>query len=450
MQHGESPCGLRSPSPYLEGETPPVNAPNLAPDPQRVAAPILVQCSACTTLYLFLATPDQHARYYAERWEPVNEIFPAMLNSARGVLSRTNTCALCLMFTPTPEVVATLAPHAYDLNAATFIFRGERHQIITTRYLNNSRPALGLFRSADDYRLLTVNSPAADLEGDEVLIEEDVETAGLRAALAAQLIIEDEGRLAGDDRPGLYVCKLVNPLVPRLSDPQALIDAEASETLEGFVAGSDRRYRYVTLGEAAPQPDAADFEPVEEVEEWAPGAHALLRGLTPTDVLYVLVHRITRRRSDGKLFSRESGSTVAREVKTLRRPVVRIPHDPRLASELRDNADACAFAAVKSRLLYDPDYDQVLVVGDDYKLEELTAFAVGPPEENAAGLWSRMLDAGVFRTVEPYDADSIGGDATPPALPCIMPLGAIRDDLMVYALPAPPVYCVKLTEELWW
>lgn len=393
-----------------------MSATNLTPDPQRVAAPILVQCSACCTLYLFLATPEQHALYYAERRRPVNEIFPAMLNSARGVLSRTNTCALCLMLPPTPEVVAALAPHAYDLGTATFIFRGERHQLITTRYLNNSRPALGHFRSADDYRLLTVNSPAVDLEGDEVLIAEDAEAAGLRAALAAQLIIEDEGRPAGDDSPGLYVCKLVNPLVPRLNDPQALIDAEASETLEGFVAGSDRRYRYVTLGEAVPQPDAADFEPVEEVEEWAPGAHALLRGLTPTDVLYVPVHRITRRRSDGKLFSRESGSAVAREVKTLRRPVVRIPHDPRLASELSDNADACAFAAVKSRLLHNPDYDQVLVVGDDYKLEELTAFVVRPPEENPGGLWSRMLDAGVFRIVEPYDADGMGGEATPP--PC--------------------------------
>ena len=60
------------------------------------------------------------------------------------------------------------------------------------------------------------------------------------------------------------------------------------------------------------------------------------------------------------------------------------------------------------------------------------------PGESPCGL------AGVFSIVPLAEGHP---DATPP--PHTVPVAAIPEDLMVYALPAPPVYFIKLTDEPW-
>lgn len=122
---------------------------------------------------------------------------------------------------------------------------------------------------------------------------------------------------------------------------------------------------------------------------------------------------------------------------------LRFPFNEEVARELESKIDPCGFATIKRYFLSpESEIDQIVIVQEGYKLEEVAAFFVAP-ESNTVTL-EAMLRAGVFK----YGYPSLAL-APPEWHTYIIAFDKIADDLMVYALYCPPAYIIKTTDEFW-
>ena len=119
------------------------------------------------------------------------------------------------------------------------------------------------------------------------------------------------------------------------------------------------------------------------------------------------------------------------------------PFDTGIARELESKIDPCSFSTIK-RYFFSAtsEINQVVIVQESYKLEEVAAFFVAP--DSSTTVLEQMLRAGVFK----YGVPTILG-VRPEWQPFATAFDTIPFDLMVYALYNPPIYIIKLTKEFW-
>lgn len=124
---------------------------------------------------------------------------------------------------------------------------------------------------------------------------------------------------------------------------------------------------------------------------------------------------------------------------------MKIPFDPSIAKEMKADIDPTNFGVVKSYFRdSSSEINQVMLVQEDFLLEDVAAFVVGASEEEAREVLPQMFESGVikmgvddFRWVHAKYEES----ATL--------LDSIPDDQMCYVIYLPPYYIVKLTKKKW-
>jgi len=123
-------------------------------------------------------------------------------------------------------------------------------------------------------------------------------------------------------------------------------------------------------------------------------------------------------------------------------PVIRFPHDIRIAADLRRSVEHQTFGVVKKRFRAGRNQGaQLLIVQDPYKLEEVAAFLVDPRGHTGLGFGLGMFRRGLVR-VGVDDLDKVDeGFRLYAEL-----LESIDDDLPCEVVYIEPSYVVKLSK----
>jgi hypothetical protein len=125
--------------------------------------------------------------------------------------------------------------------------------------------------------------------------------------------------------------------------------------------------------------------------------------------------------------------------------VMKIPCDPDVAETMKSKIDACEFQAVKFYFRNpSSEIDQVVLVQQDYLLEEVAAFLAAPVGERVEEGFLSIIRAGVVK----FGVDDFRGVRPAYERHAVL-LDSIPDDQLCYVIYLPPMYVAKVSEEKW-